>query len=59
MYDLSGVRGLTALLARVAAMLSELLRIAQTTDMKVHNSVTLQNIFWCIIWGLVHVNSSI
>lgn len=45
MYDLSGVRGLTTLLARVAAMLSELLRIAQTTDMKVHNSVTLQNVF--------------
>lgn len=59
MYDLNGVCGLTGPLARVAAVLPEPLRIAQTTGMEVHETLTLQNIFWQIICGLVHVNGSI
>lgn len=45
MYDLNGVCGLTGLLARVAAVLPELLRIAQAMGMKVCNSLTLQSVF--------------
>lgn len=59
MYDLNGICGLTGLLARVAAVLPEPLRIAQTMGMKAHNSLTLQNVFWRIICGLVHVSGSI
>lgn len=39
MYDLNGVCGLTGLLARVAAVFPEPLRIAQTMATNIHNSL--------------------